>query len=160
MSSQLNQEINNKIYQRFVPSHSLPPNLSVYPVPTKYVKLGVTDNQPEQNTRQSNCVNYQSNTMFCPTLKNGNYNGYSSNIHLESELRNQFVALQKCDAAEYIPNYKSNLYTYSTPSNKKDTQPFEYLFNTAIYMPFEPILTQQQNNSLFCNHTRQQLKDS
>jgi hypothetical protein len=159
MSSQLNQEINNKIYQRFVPSHSLPPNLSVYSVPTKYVKLGRTDKQPVQNTTQYNYTNYNSNTMFCPTLKNGNYQGYSNHIHLESELRNQFVALQKCDASEYIPNYKSNLYNYSTPSNNKDTQPFEYLFNTAIYMPFQPILT-EYNESLFCNHTRQQLKDS
>jgi hypothetical protein len=56
--------------------------------------------------------------MFCPTLKNNNYSGYSNNIHLESELRNQFVALQKSDAAEYIPNYQSNLYSYSTPSGK------------------------------------------
>jgi hypothetical protein len=160
MSSQLNEEINNKIYQRFVPSHSLPPNLSVYPVPTKYVKLGITDNHPHQNTIQNNYQNFQCNTMFCPTLKNGNYNGYSNNIHLESELRNQFVALQKCDAAEYIPNYKSSLFMYSTPSNKQYTQPFEYLFNTAIYMPFQPILTEQQNDALFFNHTRQQLKDS
>jgi hypothetical protein len=159
MSSQLNQEINNKIYQRFVPSHSLPPNLSVYPVPTKYVKLGVTDNHPEQNTKQHNYANYQSNTMFCPTLKNNNYNGYSNNIHLESELRNQFVALQKCDASEYIPNYKSNLYFYSTPSNNTDIQPFEHLFDTSIYMPFQPI-AKERHNSLFFNHTRQQLKDS
>jgi hypothetical protein len=160
MSSQLNQEINNKIYQRFVPSHSLPPNLSVYPVPTKYVKLGITDNIPQQKTRQFNHLNYQSNTMFCPTSKNGNYNGYSNNIHLESELRNQYVALQKSDAAEYVPNYKSNLYTYSTSSHQKNIQPFEYLFNTSIYMPFQPILTQEKNITLFCNHTRQQLKDS
>lgn len=159
MSSQLNQEINNKIYQRFVPSHSLPPNLSVYPVPTKYVKLGVTDNHTQQNTIQNNYPNYQCDTMFCPTFKNNNYNGYSNNIHLESELRNQFVALQKSDASEYIPNYKSNLYSYSTPSNNINIQPFEYLFNTSIYMPFQPLLT-EQNNSLFFNHTRQQLKDS
>lgn len=159
MSSQLNQEINNKIYQRFVPSHSLPPNLSVYPVPTKYVKLGVTDIHPEQNTIQNNYSNYQCNTMFCPTLKNNNYTGFSNNIHLESELRNQFVALQKCDASEYIPNYNSSMYTYSMPSNGIEQQPFENLFNTSIYMPIQPIL-KEQNNSLFCNHTRQQLKDS
>ena len=160
MSYQLNQEINNKIYQRNIPSHSLPPNLSVYPVPTKYVKLGVTDQHPEQKTPHKHYSNYQANKMFCPTSTNGNYQGYSSHIHLESELRNQFVALQKCDASEYIPNYKSNLYTYSTPSHNKEIQPFEYLFNTAIYMPFQPILTEQQNDSLFFNHTRQQLKDS
>jgi len=159
MSSQLNQDINNKIYQRFVPSHCLPPNLSVYPVPTKYVKLGVTDNYSKQNTSNKNYPNYQSNIMFCPTLKNGNYNGYSNNIHLESELRNQFVALQKCDASEYIPNYKSNLYSYSTPSNKNDVQPFEHLFNTSVYMPCQTMPTENKD-SLFCNHTRQQLKDS
>jgi len=159
MSYQLNQEINNKIYQRNVPSHSLPPNLSVYPVPTKYVKLGVADKHPSQETPHKNYVNYQAHQMFCPTSKNGNYQGYSNHIHLESELRNQFVALQKCDASEYIPNYKSNLYSYSTPSTKKNIQPFEYLFNNDIYMPFQPISTQQKD-SLFFNHTRQQLKDS
>ena len=104
----------------------------------------------------NNYVDYQFNTMFCPTFKNNNYNGYSNNIHLESELRNQFVALQKSDAAEYIPNYQSNLYTYSPPSNQRSMQPFEYLFNTSVYMPFQPILA-SNNESLFCNHTRQQL---
>jgi hypothetical protein len=159
MSSQLNEEINNKIYQRFVPSHSLPPNLSVYPVPTKYVKLGITDNHPHQNTIQNNYQNFQCNTMFCPTLKNGNYNGYSNNIHLESELRNQFVALQKCDAAEYIPNYKSQLFHYSINYTDNKNIPFDYLFNNSIYMPFQTNVV-TQNNSLFNNHTRQQNKEN
>ena len=159
MSYQLNQEINNKIYQRNIPSHSLPPNLSVYPVPTKYVKLGINDKQPNNQTEHKNYLNYQAHTMFCPTSTNGNYQGYSNHIHLESELRNQFVALQKSDASEYIPNYQSNLFTYSTPSSNKYTQPFEYLFNTSIYMPFQPLFTENKD-SLFCNHTRQQLKES
>jgi len=159
MNSQLSQEMNQQIYQRNVPSHSLSPNISVYPVPTKYVKLGTHDNHPTCNTNKKPYIDYQSNKMFCPTSKNVNFNGYTNNIHLESELRNQFYALQKSDTSEYIPNYKSQLFHYSINYTDNKNIPFEYLFNNSIYMPFQTNVV-TQNNSLFNNHTRQQNKEN
>jgi len=159
MNSQMNQQMNQQIYQRNVPTHALPPNLNVYPVPTKYVKLGTYDSHPVCQTNKNTYFDYQSNNMFCPTSKNVNFNGYTNNIHLESELRNQFYALQKSDASEYIPNHKSQLYYHSVHYNDKVEMPFEYLFNTSIYMPFQANSV-SQNVSLFNNHTRQQNKEN
>jgi len=160
MNSQWNREMNEKLYNRNVPSHCLPPNLSVYPIQTKYVKLGTADYQPTPRIPPKQYVNYQSNKMFCPTSKNGNFQGYANNIHVESELRNQFYALQKSDACEYIPNKHSELFGYNVKSNQNlITQPYQFLFDTSLYFP-NNYQSQNKFQSLFCNHTRQQLKDT
>jgi len=151
--SQHQEWINDKIHQRCIPTHSLPPNLPVRPVPTKYVKLNSSDQHPYCNEEKKHYSSYQSNNMFCPTSKNVDYTGYANNIHLENELRNQHYALQKSDQREYVPNSKSMLYQYSTPSPSVP-QHFSYLFDNSIYFPVEPQLTNTAH-AVFNYHTRQ-----
>ena len=152
--SQNQQFMNDKISQRTIPTHTLSPNLSVRPVPTKYVKLNTTDIHSECKEKKITNQPYQSHKMFCPTSQNVNYAGYANNIHLENELRNQHYALQKSDQHEYVPSSNSSLYQYSTPSSSLP-QEFSYLFDNSIYMPVESILT-QSSQALFNNHTRYQ----
>jgi hypothetical protein len=154
-ASQNQQWINDKIHERCIPTHALPPNLPVRPVPTKYVKLNSVDQHPPCREEKKNFSYYQSDKMFCPTSRNVNYTGYANNIHLENELRNQHYALQKSDQREYVPSSKSTLYNYSAPSLSSMPQSFSYLFDNSIYFPVQNEMM-ESSKSLFNNHTRYQ----
>ena len=89
------------------------------------------------------------------------WSGFASNINLESELRNQVFALQKCSQSVYVPSSNSDLYHFQfKPTNHHDQvkQPFPELFKNNLYSDFNPN-NENIAKGAFYNHTRQQLKD-
>ena len=100
--------------------------------------------------------------------KNINFNeeecfNYSKNIDIESELRNNNKILSNHPNNTYIPNIKSQMYSYSIPKTD-NTAELKYpdLFNNSNY--FDNIKTSYshnlgQNNYIFNSSTRNQIKD-
>jgi hypothetical protein len=74
-------------------------------------------------------------------------------------LRNQIYALQKCSQAVYVPNSKSDLYTYSFQTPTKPN-PHEALFQSQKFCSFNPNPDPKIiGTSAFYNSTRSQLKE-
>jgi flagellar basal body rod protein FlgC len=160
-SSQRQKTINNRMYSRNIPSQPLQPYLDSRPVLTKYSVLPIFDTRPEIKTQLIQTSTYNPHNVFNPGNDSAPWSGYATNVNVESELRNQVYALQKCDQAIYVPNSKSNL--YNVKWNNLDNslnQPFPTLFKEERFSPFNP--NPEPNKvgySLFNNATRQQVKD-
>jgi len=148
---------NKRMFDRNIPSQVLQPYLSVRPVMTKYSILPIVDPRKTNSVPLIQQPTYNQNTMFNPGNNTAPWSGYASNVNLESELRNQVYALQKCDQAVYVPSSQSDLYKFSFQSNKPMNQPFPDLFKQEIYSDFNPNC-EQVGKGTFYNHTRQQLK--
>ena len=166
-SSQKQQTINLRLYERNIPSQTLQPYLDSRPVMTKYSILPIVDLRQPIQTQLIQQSTYSPNYIFNPGNDTAPWSGYSSNINQESELRNQIFAIQSCPQSQYIPSSKSSLYHYQFNNHTNIQQPFQNLFNTDAYF----INNDNSNNSnnfynsnkigpaLFNNATRQQLKE-
>ena len=101
---------------------------------------------------------YSTKSVFNPGNAQAPWSGFSNNINTESTLRNQFFALQNCEQSEYVPSSNSDLY-----QTKIDYKPVQQnhplLFEKSDLAPFNPN-TDNIGNSLFNNHTRNQLKET
>ena len=149
---------NVEIYGRNIPSHNLQPYINVRPVMTKYSKLPIVDPRKELYSKLNELPVYNVGSTFNPGTSKSPWSGFSSNINLESELRNQIFALQKCSKSVYVPKSTSNLY-------KSDMRQENYagvhknLFVKEEFNRFDPNLDSDKIGfSLFNNATRQQLK--
>lgn len=160
-SSQRQKTLNNRIYSRNIPSQPLQPYLDSRPVLTKYSIMPIVDPRKQINTSLIQTATYNPNNIFNPGNDFGPWIGYASNINVESELRNQLYALQKCNQSIYVPNSRSNLYNvkWNNLDNSLE-QPFPTLFREQKFSPFNP--NPEPNKigyALFNNSTRQQVKD-
>jgi hypothetical protein len=162
-SSQKQKTINNRIYSRNIPSQPLQPYLDARPVMTKYSIMPIVDPRQQINTPLVQTSTYNPNYVFNPGNDLGPWAGFANNVNVETELRSQIYALQKCSQSVYIPNSNSNLYNVQWNNNNLDNstnQPFPHLFNDTHFSPFNP--NPEPNRigyALFNNATRQQLKD-
>jgi hypothetical protein len=152
--------MNERIYDRNIPSHVLQPYLSVRPVETKYTVLPIVDPRAPINVPLKQQPIYNSERVFNPGNRMSPWSGYVANVNLESELRNQVFALQYCSQAVYVPSSSSDMYphTFKLGDKQKYHQPFPDLFAKESFSPFNPN-PQKIGNELFQNHTRQQLKE-
>lgn len=121
-SSHRNNSINQKIYERNIPSHNLQPYLNVRPVMTKYSILPIVDPRKETPYPLTQVPIYNIHKSFNPGNAQAPWSGYSSNINVESDLRSQIFALQSCDQSVYVPKSTSDLYKYSFASPKNNYQ--------------------------------------
>ena len=103
-------EINKRIYQRNVPSHGLQPAFSIEPVQTRQTIMGMVDNYREATVPINNYSFYDTKKVFNPGTGVAPFSGYAVNVDLESELKNQTIALQRNDSGSYIPSSNSTLY--------------------------------------------------
>ena len=152
-----NQQLNERISSRNVPSEPLQPFYSSRPVSTKYSKLPIIDQYKQANVPMMIAPNFNVGTVFNPGNAEAPWSGYASNVDVETVLRNQTFALQKGDRAFYVPSTNSDLYkidVYGKPEN----QPFPGLFVEQRLEPFNPN-TYNLGNDTFNNPTRQQLKN-
>ena len=118
--SKIHEQTNTRIYDRNIPSQMLQPYLNVRPVMTKYSHFPIVDPRKELNVKMEQMPTYNSQTIFNPGNSKSPWSGFASNVNLESELRSQVFALQKCDQSVYVPNINSDLYKYSySPHNAK-----------------------------------------
>jgi hypothetical protein len=157
--SQRQKEENEKLYDRNVPSQMLQPYLDVRPVMTKYSYFPIVDPRKELNVRFKQQPTYNVDKVFNPGNTTSPWSGFSSNINLESELRNQVFALQKCSQADYVPKSTSDLYSYSFQT-KTHHNPHDLLFQKESFDNFNPNPNPEIiGSSIFMNSTRMQLRD-
>jgi len=152
----LSNEINNRIYDRNIPSQPLQPYLDVRPVMTKYSIMPIVDPRREVGTQLTQLPNYNINNIFNPGNTQSPWSGF--NVNQESVLRNQIYALQDCSLATYVPSSKSDLYQWSIPSSKNIEQPHELLFSKDKFCEFNPN-PDKLGHAIFNNATRVQLKE-
>lgn len=159
-SSQRQQTINLRSYERNIPSQPLQPYLDSRPVLTKYSILPIIDPRKPIQTPLIQQATYNPEKIYNPGNNSGPWSGYASNINNESELRNQIFALQSCPQSVYIPSSKSSLYQVNFKNTNKQQQPFPDLFQNQQFPPINPNPNPDKIGfALFNNATRQQTKD-
>lgn len=152
------QQLNNRIYERNIPSEPLKPEFSPRPQQTKFTILGKqSPAKPDICPASNSYVNYTPSKVFNPGNAQAPWYGFASNVNTESSLRNQFFALQDCDQGKYIPSTESDLYK-ATIISQPMPQPHPHLFRHEDFAPHQPN-TCGIAKDLFHNHTHQQLKD-
>jgi hypothetical protein len=159
-TSQRQQTVYLRSYERNIPSQPLQPYLDVRPVMTKYSILPIVDPRKQIETPLIQQATYSPEKMYNPGNDSGPWSGYASNINDESDLRNQFFAIQNCTQAAYIPTSKSNLYKVNWQNTNKPQQPFPSLFKDEQFCPINPNPNPEKIGfALFNNATRQQVKE-
>ena len=157
--SVIHEQTNSRIYDRNIPSKMLQPYLSVRPVMTKYSHLPIVDPRKPINVPLVQLPNYNERNTFNPGNTQSPWSGFASNINLESDLRNQIFALQKCSQSVYVPNSNSDLY-HSTFQTKTMPQAHSLLFENYHFDHFNPNPNPNiVGTGLFHNSTRAQIKE-
>jgi hypothetical protein len=158
-NSKIQEQTNNRIYDRNIPSQMLQPYLDVRPVLTKYSYFPIVDPRKELNVRMEQMPTYNVEKVFNPGNATAPWSGFASNINKESELRNQIYALQKCSQAVYVPQSNSDLYNYKFKTVTQNN-PHELLFQNNTFNNFNPNPQPEIIGSgIFNNNTRVQVKD-
>jgi len=157
---QIIETSNERLLNRNIPSMPMQPYLSVRPVMTKYSILPIVDPRAVPKVPMQVQPTYNMNTMFNPGSAQSPWSGYASNVNVESDLRNQIFALQRCSQSVFVPSTTSDLYQSNMPQQqqKQNQQPYPNLFKKEIYSDFNPNCEQVAKGT-FNNHTRQQLKN-
>ena len=159
--SKIHEQTNTRIYDRNIPSQMLQPYLNVRPVMTKYSHMPIVDPRKELNVKLEQMPTYNSHAVFNPGNSKSPLSGFSTNVNLESELRNQIFSLQKCDQSVYVPNSSSDLYNYSfNITNTNQNQAHSLLFQQNNFCDFNPNPDDTLvSSNIFYNSTRSQLKE-
>ena len=166
MASLHRTETNQRIYQRNIPSNVLQPYFDFRPVMTKYSFLPIVEPKKQFIVPLKQYPIYNNEKIFNPGNTQSPFSGYTQSVNLESELRGQIFALQKCSQSVYIPKSTSDLYIIPRIENKTSSSislqnPHSLLFQESLFRPFNPnpnpnIIGIQ----LFGNSTRIQSKES
>jgi hypothetical protein len=157
--SNIHKETNKRIYSRNVPSQMLQPYIDVRPVMTKYSYFPIVDPRKNINVALQQMPTYNIHQTFNPGNKQSPWSGYATNVNVESELRNQIYAIQKCSQSVYVPSSKSDLYDYHFQTQTQHN-PHELLFQNNVFETFNPNPAPEICGSgLFYNNTRCQVKD-
>lgn len=154
------QDINDRIYQRVLPSATLQPAFNARPLNTKYAYLPVLDLRPQAEVPMLNYGTFNTAKVFNPGNAKAPWRGYAENVNLESSLRNQYFALQKNDLTEYVPASNSDLYVVPVDS-RYVPQPNPYLFDNSD-TDFNAMNPNPHGlgRLFWANHTRVQLKEA
>ena len=126
-------DLNKRLNSRYFPSAPLQPNFSPVPSATRYQRFQI-HNESYNNENLNKYPIYETKTTFYPGTSKAPVQTALNNVDIESQLRNQFFALQKNDQAKYIPDITSPLYNshYQTKPSKLD------LCKPIHNMPFNP----------------------
>tara|TARA_B110000261_G_C12960057_1_gene308143 strand:- start:354 stop:776 length:423 start_codon:yes stop_codon:yes gene_type:complete len=117
---------NDKIYKRNIPDKGLKPNFDYRPISTKY-------EIPIAKQPQTTLLSYKLGETFNPGDR-GETDLFALNINKESELRNQFMALQRDTQAQYVPNSNSDLYVNHMNHTKLMTPYAESSINKNMFI--------------------------
>jgi hypothetical protein len=106
-------ELNQRINQRNVPTTPLQPLFDLRPVQTKYTWFQTV----EERARPHEPLHTPSTVPeVSPGQQRGEVHVYLQKVDTESKLRNQTVALQRASQAVYVPETNSSLYEWYLPS--------------------------------------------
>ena len=158
--SEIHNDTNTRIYDRNLPSQMLQPYIDVRPVMTKYSFMPIVDPRKELNVRMTQMPTYNSSKIFNPGNATAPWSGYASNVNLESDLRNQVFALQKCSQSVYVPGSNSDLYVneFNNKASRTSNQQHTLLFHQEHFSDFNPNPNAKViGTGLFNNFTRTQL---
>lgn len=158
--SNLQKEIDNRMYDRNIPSQMLQPYLNVRPVMTKYSRLPIVDPRTQSRVQLEQQPTYNVHKVFNPGNTQSPWVGFATNVNVESELRNQIFALQKCSQSVYVPKSSSDLYQHKVPQSTSSVaeQPFQLLFKKEQFDGFNPN-PYNFGKSVFNNNTRNETKN-
>jgi len=158
-NSQMQEQSNDRIYNRNIPSQMLQPYLDVRPVMTKYSYLPIVDPRKQTSVKLAQAPTFNVHKNFNPGNATAPWSGFASNVNTESVLRNQIYALQKCSQAVYVPNSGSDLYKYNFQT-KTQPSPHDLLFSENRFDNFNPNPNDKFiGYNMFMNSTRSQVKD-
>jgi hypothetical protein len=158
-NSKIQEQTNTRIYDRNIPSQMLQPYLDVRPVMTKYSYFPIVDPRKETIIPLKQQPTYNPHSVFNPGNTQSPWSGFASNINVESELRNQIYALQKCSQSVYVPKSSSDLYDYKFKTKTIDQQ-HDLLFKNETFSNFDPNPEPSIiGTNMFMNSTRTQVKD-
>jgi hypothetical protein len=158
--SKIHEQTNTRIYDRNLPSQMLQPYIDVRPVMTKYSFMPIVDPRKELSVKLQQMPTYNTSAVFNPGNTQSPWSGFASNINLESDLRNQVYALQKCSQAVYVPSSSSDLYMNASFVKAGQQQPHSLLFHNERFCDFNPNPDSRVVGSgIFYNSTRTQVKE-
>lgn len=151
------EELSRRMYARNIPSAPLQPQLDARPVLSKYTIMPILDQRKPATVPLSNYPVYNPAHVFNPGSAVAPWSGYATAVNVESTLRNQFFALQKCEQSEYVPSSKSDLYNVRIDS-RQIPQTHPLLFKTEKFAPMNPDCFHLANQ-VFNNSTRTEIKN-
>jgi len=165
--SQRTEELNDRMIQRNQPSTPLQPQFGIRPLSTKYAMMPIFDRRPVPTVSIQTQPTYDIQTTFNPGTAQAPWSGFATHINDESQLRNQYFALQRgAGQGVYIPPKNSDMYeapnfasaSANAVGSSSSQQPFPDLFEKQAFMPFNPCPAGNGVN-FFDNCTRQQIKE-
>ena len=152
-------ELNDRVLARFVTDAPLQPNLDRRPVPTKYSRFPLVDRVKESHVSIPSYLDHSTSATFAPIQCRGQFSGFK--VTDESDLRNQYFALQSAPQAAYIPSSSSDLYKVEMAApSRTEPQPFLGLFDRYQMDPFAQVRNADPRigADMFSNNTRMQLR--
>lgn len=150
-------ELNDRISSRNIPSTPLEPSYYHVPVSTKYAYMPILDQRKPATVPLNNYPVFSPHDTFNPGNSMAPWAGFANNVNIESSLRSQFFALQHCEQSEYVPSSSSDLYNVYVPPNPIK-QPFPNLFKKEVFDHCNPN-PHNLGNNFFNNNTRNDNKD-
>jgi hypothetical protein len=150
-------ELNDRISSRNIPSTPLEPSYYHVPVSTKYAYMPILDQRKPATVPLNNYPVFSPHATFNPGNSMAPWAGFANNVNVESSLRSQFFALQHCEQSEYVPSSSSDLYNVYVPPNPVK-QPFPNLFKKEVFDHCNPN-PHNLGNNFFNNNTRNDNKD-
>lgn len=164
--SEIKKETNERIFSRNLPSLPLQPYLDIRPLNSKYTKLPIVEpRQLNFPVALNKYKPYNIHEIFNPGTRNAPFSGYAQNINIESDLKGQIYALQKCSQSVYIPSSSSDLYNSTfiikSTASTNNNGDHNLLFHKDKFATFDP-----NPNSKYIgvqtwgNPTRVQLKEA
>jgi len=155
-------ELNERLGQRQIVDHPLQPNYDPRPVPTKYSHFPIIDRRKAApSTPLNNYLEYSPKNNFAPIVsRNAPVDTYFQNIDFESNLRNQYFALQKgADQAVYVPESSSDLYGFSAVGRYENQTHTDLFYKGQFSQTPNANVNPAIGSDRFFNHTRQQLRN-
>lgn len=146
MNIEYENKMNKQIFERNLPDHQLKPLYDFRPQPTKYSDFQIIDKNINSKVP---LLNYKEGG-FNPGFR-GNVDNYYKHIDKETELRNQFMALQRDNQAYFVPSSNSDLYKNNMNYTKTNYSMYKPENNTKK-------LKKDLAPNLFHNSTRYYLK--
>jgi hypothetical protein len=156
-NSQAQNQNNDRIYNRNIPSQPLQAYLNIRPTTTKYCILPILEPRVANKVPMTQFPTYSSQ-IFNPGNTVSPWSGFASNVNIESQLRNQIYPLNKCNDDVYVPNSNSDLYEFSFNHNNNVKQEFEGLFHNEMFNKFNPN-PRNLSQCPFNNNTRVDIKN-
>ena len=163
------QQLNDRIYERNLPSSELQMTFDPRPVRTRQVLFPMLDCYQPSNIPIIERHTYAQDQVFNPGTS-APFDGYQSGIDRESQLQNRFFPHQSAVQSKYIPSSRSNLYHVNTIGSAEIQQydlthdPHSELYTSAEHHGREsfsehPNPFKEVGGDMFYNHTKVQVKN-